>query len=133
MSSDNNRLKNILTQMIGATYLYKTIQQKVNAFRILDDQILISTNVGLIGLQIENAEFVINHDFLPIDSSDIQTTTTPAALTKLNDIKIIDTLQENIQKLKTEPAYIKQAMAINNTINTMLNIVKTELQIKRVK
>ena len=134
MTEANHILKNKLIQLIGQTILYGTIEHRINNFRIAEDSVYISTNVDLIVLGLADAESIITEAFFPVkidkSNSSVQY---PFALQQLNDSNILKTLNENIKKLQTDSGFIKQAMAINNTVNTVLNIVKVELQLKRVK
>lgn len=50
------------------------------------------------------------------------------------EINIMSTLQQtllaNIEKLKTDPGYVKQATAINNQINTIINMTALQLKVR---
>lgn len=42
---------------------------------------------------------------------------------------LIDILKENIDKVRKDPGYIKQAQAINNNINSIINVTKLKLDV----
>lgn len=55
-----------------------------------------------------------------------------SAITDVHELKAI--LIDNIRKVKNDPGYIKQATAINNQVNTFVNITKLQLDYaKQVK
>ena len=65
-------------------------------------------------------------DYLPIE--------TGLVTNKVPDMSgIFDLLKGNIDKIQTDPQFIPQAEAVNSTINTMLNMMKVQLQFSKIK
>ncbi|MCL5031265.1 MAG: HNH endonuclease [Bacteroidetes bacterium] len=127
-----NAAKNKLLQMIGSSYMYKARTHKIIATRIKEESVFISTDLDLIELNINDCEKIIHNDFLPAESGSPQETeSAPVLYQEIKSAGLITDLKSNIDQLKQDPSYIKQAMAINSTVKTMLDIVKTELQIKK--
>jgi hypothetical protein len=131
MSEPLVTLRNTLCQRQGKTFLYKTREHKINNFRITEDKCYISTSIDLIVLDYSEAEKIIRSEFLPVDAIEIVAVGESMTLKKLKESNIIATLQENIEKLKLSKEFINQAKAINGTVNTMLNIVRTEILFKK--
>lgn len=127
------QVKNKLIMMVGNTYMYKTRIHKIIATKIKESTAFISTNIDLIELNIDEAEQIIRDEFLPVDNMDESNNSALTVYAKIDESSLITDLMNNIEIIKKNPGFINQAKAINNTVNTILNIAKTELQIKKLK
>ena len=52
---------------------------------------------------------------------------------QVKKLDLATVLMENINTLKSNPGFVKQATVINNSINTLLNAVKTEILVKKLR
>lgn len=48
-------------------------------------------------------------------------------------VDIVGMLKESIEKVKEDKGYIRQAVAINDTVRTILEIAKTEIALNKLK
>ncbi len=126
------QLKNKLMMMVGNTYMYKTRVHKIIATKIKGETVFVSTDIDLIELSISDAYKIIEEDFLPTDVKKATTDLTPILYDEIKNANLINDLRNNIEKVKRDPSYIPQALTINNTIKTLLDIVKTQIQIDKI-
>jgi hypothetical protein len=125
-------LKNRIQMMIGNIYMYRGNNHKVITTRIMDDKILISTDKDLISLDEDEAERIIMEEFLPVSNGKA----IDHNLVVYEQVKKLDlaaVLMDNIEKIKADPGYVRQAAAINSTVKTLLYAVNTELMVKKLR
>lgn len=141
MSSLESRLE----RMVDKQFLYRTNPCKVVNWCIEDDKVILFTNKGKIDLV--NADEL--KEFLPIDSTPTERPDNQALAGRTNgngstSLQVIPsnseflsslstTIKENIENVKNDRSYIAQASAINDSINTLINLAKLELQVLKLK
>lgn len=126
-----------LNEMVGKTYDYKgdlhTIQQWSNG----GDELVVSTSLTFIKMPCteEAVQAFINkcEEIVPPKNGEDET-----ALAVITDgtgtmQSIESILLDNIKKVQENAGYIPQAKAINNDVNSLINIAKTKIAFVREK
>ncbi len=131
------QLQTKLATMVNHTYIYKARHQKILSFRIEDDTVHIVTDLRWLKIDITKIEKELQ-EFLPVEEEKDDAVIDGIYLPTVHQAKenmpsLKDTILENIDKLKTNKDYVKQAAAINQSINTLINMAKLELQTVRIK
>ncbi len=138
------QLKNRLIQMINGTYLYRAKEHKISGFEIMDGTTFVSTDLGLLKFPTESCEQILRNEFIQVDSKNLpikaplQKDHNLQTYNKINAESIAAALNKTITDLtsdKITPEELKkkvsQAKAVNNTINTYMNLIKTEITVKK--
>lgn len=121
-------LEDRIRNMVGKKYLYNANEQKVLSYRFENNNLIIVTNRTWVEVPITAANKKLD-EFLPIESE--ENSMALISLQRENRESLINLIQDNIAKIKNNPEYIKQAKEINSQVRTILDIVKTELQIHK--
>lgn len=126
---------NKLYDMVGGTYLYKRES-------IIIKGVIASDTDQLIRIKTDKQDITVSllhlSDFISslLLASDEQQEETRTALVTQQSGEI-DTLhkilKDSIKKIQEDKEYIGQAKAINNHINTMLNMVKLQMQMQNMR
>ncbi len=119
-----------LDKMIGNSYLYQGRRHKILRTRTNGDTVEIATDRDWLAFPKENAHKALS-EFLPAAEERAVTISALAGNGKME--KIAATVFDNIDKLKSDPAYIDQARAINDSIKTMVEVAKLELEIVKMR
>ncbi len=116
-----------LNKMVGYTYMYHTILYKIIGYQCKNGIITIATNKNWIEFPKDKFEKAIK-DFLPVSDENKENALQilPAKNELINLKKVII---DNITKIQSDPDYIKQANVINNSVNTLINMVKLQVNI----
>ena len=121
-----------LAQMRGNAYIYRGTYYEINDGMMVDGLVILSTNKLM--LRFSELEFLQEH------SSFLATSKESAEIvvhqnTPLNGMAktVKDTIMDSIKKIQNDANYIKQAEAINRSVNTLVNIAKLELQAKKME
>jgi hypothetical protein len=128
--------KNRLDNMKGKTFMYKLEPRTIIDFKITDEEVFISTDINLISFKIQKAETELNQ-FLPAETK-VPTELPKFGLVKFAEdakwSKLKDTAYTLIDKLNQTDGdkYIGIANATNQTINSMVNIMKIEIEAVRL-
>lgn len=123
----NENLTNQLNAMLGKTFMYKTINYKILGYAPANgngEKIIINTNVRPIELFTKDGLEYIKDNFLPVATPGAMVVVTQdlAAVKSLHN-----TILDNIEKIKKDKSYIEQAQAINESIDTYIDLAKTEI------
>jgi hypothetical protein len=118
--------------MVGKTYMYVAVNHRIIAVKESEEKIYISTDKDLLVFPAEKAEDIIGNKFLEVDSDSPDANTGLVVFGQLKAGDLAAVLKNNITRLQTDPDFIKQAGAINSTINTLLNLVKTEISARKM-
>lgn len=120
--------------MVGGTYLYKRESITIKG-------VIASEADQLIRIKTDKQDITVSPLHLSgfisslLPSSDEQEETRTALVVQQSGE--IDTLhkilKDSIKKIQEDKEYIGQAKAINNHINTMLNMVKLQMQMQSMK
>lgn len=122
---------NKLYDMVGGTYLYKreSITIKGVIASEADQLIRIKTDKQDITISpLHLSDFLASLLPMSEDSAKASTTLIVQQSSEIDNLHNI--LKDSIQKIKEDKEYIGQAKAINNHINTMLNMVKLQMQMQ---
>lgn len=118
-----------LNDMVGNTYMYKTKNITIRGYFLPNDEaVSIKTDVKNYIIPLSNLPGFIG-ECLEVEVESERVSLVPAQKNEVSNMKNI--LLDNIKKIQEDKAYINQAKAINNNINTLLNMVKLEIQISR--
>lgn len=126
-----------IEEMINKTFLYSGIIHCVLGFT--DDQeneqVTIKTNIKTFKKSYDSIMEFLSY-WEPVSSSNHLT---PAVVVEAvspaesRADKMIEMLEENIEKVKKDPTYIPQATSINNNINSIINIEKMRMMVLKTK
>lgn len=120
-----------LNEMRGGTFIYAGQTHTVAEIQTDDEngKFTIRTNLSNYTRKYESGEEFIKY-WKPLVQPGAER---PAEIqvydskeTALAD-EMINILKDNIQKVKDDPNYIKQAQTINNNVNSIINVVRTKL------
>lgn len=121
-------LEDRIRSMVGKKFMYNANEQKILSYRIENSNLVIVTNRTWIEVPITLANKKLD-EFLPVEDDEEGKALT--SLKQEDKESLIHLIQDNIQKIKSDPEYIRQAREINSQIKTLLDIVKTEIQIQK--
>lgn len=124
---------NKLYDMVGGTYLYKRESITIKGVIASDaDQLIrIKTDKQDITISpLHLSDFLAS--LLPV-SDDQEEASTALVVQQSGEIDTLHKiLKDSIKKIQEDKEYIGQAKAINNHINTMLNMVKLQMQMQNM-
>ena len=118
-----------LDKLVGKTWMYKTQNHYVITYKELEDQVIISTDSNMISISKEKLDEELE-EFLPVDQDNSVTLfgAKPQLLISRQNDSMYSIMNECITKIKEDPTFISQAQAINRTMQTMIEIAKTEIE-----
>lgn len=118
-----------LQGMVGKTYMFNTNCFKVQNYQFIEGKLLIGTDKKIFPIEIENVHRVLDM-FLETDQEETptghQVKFEMKSLSGAAEIK--DILMANIKSVQENKDYIPQAVAVNDTVKTLLDFAKTEIQ-----
>lgn len=120
--------------MVGGTYLYKRESITIKGVIASDaDQLIrIKTDKQDITISpLHLSDFLASLLPMSEDSAEASTTLIVQQSSEIDNLHNI--LKDSIKKIQEDKEYIGQAKAINNHINTMLNMVKLQMQMQIMK
>lgn len=126
-----------IQQIKGGTYIYNTRRYTINDVVIENDTVYISTDSKIIKKSLsEISDFLEN--ILPCDMSQESNEIAKAQGNQIAQsfgfAKLTDIIYDNIDKIQQNASYIPQAQAINEQVETIVNIAKTQIEaIKIIK
>lgn len=109
-----------LDSMIGGEYFYNGNKIKIDGAKFENGKIFIASGKEVIEIQATEIE-----KFVEAPKEKIMLSVLPHN-GKLEELR--DVVLNNIEKLKISSEFIPQAEAINDSINTLVNLAKIELQ-----
>lgn len=124
---------NKLYDMVGGTYLYKRESITIKGVIASDaDQLIrIKTDKQDITISpLHLSDFLASLLPMSEDSAEASTTLIVQQSSEIDNLHNI--LKDSIKKIQEDKEYIGQAKAINNHINTMLNMVKLQMQMQNM-
>lgn len=135
---NNKKINEQMKGMIGKTFQYAGQIHFVKDIKVDEenDKYTIITNLSSFDRKLENMKSFLEY-WTPTNSvrDIVQEADKNQQLTVLmeqdNDLskKLIDTLTDNIEKVKENPDYIPQAQTINNSINSIVGVTKMRLDL----
>lgn len=120
-------LETKLKGMIGHTYMVNGHYYKVQSYQLdTDGQLTIAADKKWFTAEADQVKKLLKQ-FLPValDNREVELTLMPAK-NEMRQIKNI--VMDNIKKVQDDAKYIPQATAVNQSVNTLLNMAKLELQ-----
>jgi len=109
-------------------WLRNTINYKIIDYHQNNGQVYIGTDKGILVVDTNQLDHYLK-SWLPVENPEENTDIILFEKEKLNPL--YDTIFDNIDRLKNEPGFIKQADAINRSIKTLIDSVKLGLLIKK--
>jgi len=120
-----------LASMLQNSYNYRGVTHKINDAQITEDMVFLSTNKRM--LRFNHEQFMTEFkEFLPAEAESNSVVVRHEPLNGMTKT-IKDTLMESINKVREDAKYIKQAEAINKSVNVLLNMAKLDLQAKKME
>lgn len=116
-----------LVKMKGKTFLHRTVIKRVIDFQLINDVVIISTDVNIVSIKLDKAEKALE-EFLPAEPE------APKGLVKFSEDKrwsdLKDAAYAMVDKLKAEGGekHIPTASAINSTIGSIVGMMKVEIE-----
>ena len=120
-----------LKGMIGKTYMYKGENITIINYATLTDEGKTLIDIGSRSFKVSNLTDFIDA-CLPVDSHDTQLATVDPGTTSLLS-SLQQTLLDNIDQVKKNPAYIKQANVVNSSVNSLIGLAKIQIQVNKMK
>lgn len=120
--------------MLDKTYIYKQNHIKIKDYFVNDEKksVQVITDAKPITVPInELAEF--EKACLPIEEPSTAVSIEVVQETSVFLTTLQKTLLENIDKVKADPNYIKQANVVNSSVNALIGMAKVQLQLGRLK
>lgn len=138
-------IEKVLAGMKGKTYLYRTENHHILRYSV-DKVVKITTDKKDITILLEDFKDVVK-SFLEVSEEPEITSTSnaniPATATTnlpIQQTSVIgssgqelkDILMDNIRKLQSDKDYVAQAQAVNETVKTIIDIARVEVDMFRV-
>ena len=119
-----------LDRMSGKTYLYKANLYKVLSYNIDNGKTTVVTDSRWLVFDTKDINGELK-DFLPVDDTFNEH---GLIVSRQKDMSgITNTLLNTLSEIQAGKADMGKIKAINSTVNTILNVFKTELQISSLK
>lgn len=129
--------------MIGKTYMYKGRNILIANYHVLGEegktQIDIQDGDGnpLEPIKTQDVSrfmeacLPVESENNPTDNAAVSTEVVKQTNTLLNTLQ--QTLLDNIEQVKKNPAYIKQANVVNSSVNSLIGLAKIQIQVKKMR
>ena len=122
----------ILDGMKNKLWLYKSQYHKISSYRINENRLLIATDKTVLEFDFDDKNGSLDEivkQFLPVEENDKMVI---LSKTFKNMPNLAETLLKNIEKIKKDKDFIPQANAIKSQVDSILNLAKLELQIRKM-
>jgi len=130
------KLKEKLDKMLNQTWLYNTRLHQLLSYKIDDKSVTIVTDRDWLTFRIGDMERKLK-EFLEVEQDDEfeGDKGKQMILFKANESfsGLEKTILDNIKKLKEDNDFIKQANAINQSANTLINLMKTQIELVKLQ
>jgi hypothetical protein len=130
------KLNNLLQNMKGKPYQYGNQLHIIQGFALDDDKFTITTNQSIYSRKLEAAETFLKY-WQPVTGTELSPVNEDQQLAifvekeQSKADKLIEILEDNITKVQNDAGYIAQAQAINNNINSIINIQKMKMDVMK--
>lgn len=122
-------LETRLRSMVDKTFMVNTICYKVMNYSIQEEHVLIGTDKKVFSIDRANA-FKAIEMFLPADPE--PQFHSPPAKVEMQSLagtsELRDILMDNIRKVREDKTFIPQAQAVSDSVKTIIELAKTEIQ-----
>jgi len=120
----------LLPEMEGKKFMINGNHERVLHHYSEEEELIVKTDIRTRRLPKEKIREFLENCF-PIDETlkpaVVETGIKPQLFQSLSD-----TLLENIEKVKSDPAYIPQAQTINNTAKQLIDLARAQVEMVRV-
>lgn len=120
-----------LKAMLGKLWLHNGNQIKIINYHVLSEQ-------GKIQIDIEGKDPMMIKDInkfiegcLPVEETAVSVEVIQQTNGLINTLQ--KTLLDNIEKVKNDKEYIKQANVVNSSVNALIGMAKLQLQVEKLK
>lgn len=121
-----------LQKMVGHTYIYKARHHKILSFKQNGDTVTVVTDKEWLEFESKTINTELKK-FLPADSGN----GTSLMVMKTDKGNVLPDLakivMDNINQVRKDKSYIPQANSVTKSINSLINMAKLELQIKKTQ
>lgn len=130
------KLNSILQNMKGKSYQYGNQLHTIQGFTLDDDKFTITTTLSNYSRKLEAAETFLNY-WQPVTGTELSPVNEDQQLAifvekeQSKADRLIEILEDNITKVQNDAGYIAQAQAINNNINSIINIQKMKMDVMK--
>lgn len=130
------KLNSILEGMKGKSFQYGNQIHLVNDFVCDDDKFTITTSISTYSRKLESAESFLKY-WQPVNGAELSPVNEDLQLAifvekeQSKADRLIEILEDNITKVQNDAGYIAQAQAINNNINSIINIQKMKMDVMK--
>lgn len=121
-----------LNTMVGKTFMYNTRHYKILSFRISpgENNVQIATDKKWFDFHTNLIDAALKQ-FLPVaDLMEVNSLQIMPKKDEMNDLKTI--ILNNIKKVQKDKNYVGQANSINKSMNTLINMAKTEISLLKL-
>jgi hypothetical protein len=116
-----------LEVMIGKTFIYKNDHHYIVKYEIKNDRIFITTDKEILDTSLTDLRPLLN-EFLPASSQkDVAVQVQKPSIDTSTISQLKDILMENIKEVKKDKNFIPQAIAINQNVNSIIELAKAEI------
>lgn len=139
MKSNQIRVEERLQYMKGKTFLYKTFPTTLLTYNFDGGYCTIATDRQWITRPVDEMLRVLD-DFLPCEEDDEaipaqvqqELIVTPKVdmVSRFNELA--DIVLENIKMVQQDKTYVEQAQAVNNSVDMIIKLARTEIEAVRV-
>lgn len=128
------KIEQRLQAMTGKVFMYKSGNYRIMSYDVETERVIIATDRKVFKVTPAQAMPLLA-DFLPVD----ETETLPIAandkflemirgsVTLGSAAQLRETLMINLKKVQDDPSYIPQAQAVNQTVSTIIDLAKAEV------
>ena len=94
-------------------------------------ELFLNTLIEFDDIQMDKSEMTINDNILPAKIPDSKFNKVNEILEKNNEAfqSLADVLMDDIKKVRADPSYVSQAKQVSNSAQTIINLVKLQLEI----
>lgn len=116
-----------IISMLNKVWMYNASNHKLLQYRIKGDMVTLVTDKTFIEVPLKELNKKLD-EFLPVESDEEKA----LVLIIKNKESLVNIIQENINKIQNNPEFIPQAKEINSQIKTLIDMVKTEIMIRKI-
>lgn len=133
-------IANRLSYLRGKVWMYNTLEHHVIDTMVIDDNVIISTDKGMLKIPLDEAQEKLT-EFHEIHKEPVrkngngsaESNTLPEIYKRKEVGTLFENLIDNIDKVKADKKYIPVANSVNQSISTMINLFKLELEVKKME
>ncbi len=127
------RNKTRLEKLLGKDFIYKQTNILIRDYYQIPETAEVKIITDGKPITIKDSDIpMFCSDLLPVDSSETKATQVVEQTNGLLST-LQRTLLDNIQAVKENPGYVKQANTINSSVNSLIGLAKIQIQVNKIK